>query len=76
MNYFELELSVEQAKREFSQDEWSVSEYEMELINNELDRPIEVTELSELSMDLYHRPSKYADVIRSMRQRSELQSAK
>jgi hypothetical protein len=48
----------------------------MELINNELDRPIEVTELSELSMDLYHRPSKYADVIRSMRQRSELQSAK
>lgn len=76
MNYFERELSVEQAKREFSEYEWSVSEYEMELINNELDRPIEVTELSELSMDLYHRPSKYADVIRSMRQRSELQSAK
>jgi hypothetical protein len=76
MNYFERELSVEQAKREFAEYEWSVSEYEMELINNELDRPIEVTELSELSMDLYHRPSKYADVIRSMRQRSELQSAK
>lgn len=64
----------EQAKREISEYEWFVSDHEMKLINKELERPIEVTELSELAKDLLHHPSKYADMIRSMRQHSELQS--
>ena len=74
MNYLEDELIGEQAKRETSEYEWFVSEHEMKLVNIELERPIEVTELSKLAKDLLHSPSKYADIIRTMRQRSELQS--
>ena len=64
----------EEAKREISEYEWFVSDHEMKLINKELEQPIGVTELSELAKDLLHHPSKYADMIRSMRQPSELQS--
>jgi hypothetical protein len=74
MNYLEGELIGEQAKREISEYEWFVSEHEMKLVNKELEWPIEVTELSKLAKDLLHHPSKYADIIRTMRQRSELQS--
>jgi len=64
----------EEAKREISEYEWFVSDHEMKLINKELEQPIGVTELTELAKDLLHHPSKYAEIIRTLRQRSELAS--
>jgi hypothetical protein len=61
----------EEAKREISEYEWFVSDHEMKLINKGLEQTIGVTELTELAKDLLH-PSKYADIIRTLRQRSEL----
>jgi hypothetical protein len=74
MNYLEGELIGEQTKREISEYDCFVSEHEMKLVNKELEQPIEVTELSKLAKDLLHHPSKYSDILRTMRQRSELQS--
>jgi hypothetical protein len=73
MKYLESELKGELIRMEY---ESFVSEYEMKRVNEELMKsPIDATELSKLSEDLLHHPSKYADIIRTMRQRSELQSA-
>ena len=76
-------LELEKAKKRISdleaelfkrQEEWSASKSEFELVNTELKPPIESAELYNLAKDLYLHPSKHADVIRTMRQRSELQS--
>ena len=66
-----FDLEAELFKR---QQEWSASNSEFELVNTELKPPIESAELYNLAKDLYLHPSKHADVIRTMRQRSELQS--
>jgi hypothetical protein len=50
--------------------EWSIHEDEIKRINEGLDIPMDIPELYELSKDLFHHPSKHADVIRTMRQRS------
>jgi hypothetical protein len=73
-NYLQGELIDERAKGEISEYESFVSEHEMKLVNKALEAPIDVTELSELAKDLLHHPSKYSDIIRTMRQRSELQT--
>jgi hypothetical protein len=52
--------------------EWCVIEKEMTQVNEELEKPIDYTELYNLSKDLVHRPSKYPDIVRIMRERSEL----
>jgi hypothetical protein len=54
--------------------EWSIHEDEIKRINGGLEIPIDPPELYELAKDLFHHPSKYPDVIRTMRERSELQS--
>ncbi len=72
--FLEGEQNVEQTKREISEYEWFVFDHEMKLVNKDLERPLDVTELSELAKVLLHHPSKYSDSIRTMRQRSELQS--
>ena len=66
-----FDLEAELFKR---QQEWSASNSEFELVNTELKPPIESAELYNLAKDLYLHPSKYADIIRNMRERSELQS--
>ncbi|MGC2569953.1 MAG: hypothetical protein WA364_00465 [Candidatus Nitrosopolaris sp.] len=55
--------------------EWSIHEDEIKRINGGLEIPIDPLELYELSKDLFHHPSKYPDLIRTMRERSELQSS-
>jgi molybdopterin converting factor small subunit len=65
------ELRAELYKREY---EWRVSEHEIQLVNTQLQRHIESAELCKLAKELVHQPSKYADMIRTMRERSELQS--
>jgi hypothetical protein len=65
------DLEAELFKR---QQEWSASNSEFELVNTELKPPIESAELYNLAKELFHHPSKYADIIRNMRERSELQS--
>ena len=66
-----FDLEAELFKR---QQEWTASNSEFELVNTELKPPIESAELYNLAKDLYLHPSKHTDVIRIMRQRSELQS--
>ena len=66
-----FDLEVELFKR---QQERSVSNSEFELVNTELKPSIESAELYNLAKDLYLHPSKHADIIRNMRERSELQS--
>ncbi|MGC1927396.1 MAG: hypothetical protein WA667_00350 [Candidatus Nitrosopolaris sp.] len=67
-----FDLEAELFKR---QQEWSASNSEFELVNTELKPPIESAELYNLAKDLYLHPSKHADVIRNMRQRSGPQGA-
>ena len=62
-----FDLKAELFKRQY---EWSASNYEFDLVNMELKPPIESGELYNLAKDLYLHPSKHADVIRTMRQRS------
>jgi hypothetical protein len=57
------ELRAELYKREY---EWRVSEHEIQIVNKELERPIESAGLYNLAKDLVHHPSKYAG-IRTMR---------
>ena len=66
-----FDLEAELFKR---QQERSVSNSEFELVNTELKPSIESAELYNLAKELFHHPSKYADMIRNMRERSELQS--
>ena len=66
-----FDLKAELFKRQY---EWSASSYEHDLVNIELKPPIESGELYNLAKELYLHPSKHADVIRTMRERSELQS--
>ena len=68
MKHLELELF----EKEY---EWSVSEHEIERLNQGLEMSIDVNELGKLAEDLFHHPSKYADIIRTMHQRSKLQAA-
>jgi len=77
-------LELEKAKRRISdleaelfkrQYEWTASNTEFELVNTELKQPIESPELYILAKDLCLHPSKYAHIIRTMRQRSEPQTA-
>jgi hypothetical protein len=53
--------------------EWSIHEDEIKRINGRLEIPIDPPELYELAKDLFHHPSKYPDVIRTMPEPSELQ---
>ena len=62
-----FDLKAELFKKQY---EWSASSYEHDLVNIELKPPIESGELYNLAKDLYLHPSKHADVIRTMRQRS------
>ena len=62
-----FDLKAELFKRQY---EWSASSYEHDLVNIELKPPIESGELYNLAKELYLHPSKHADVIRTMRQRS------
>ncbi|MGC2575236.1 MAG: hypothetical protein WA364_27335 [Candidatus Nitrosopolaris sp.] len=73
------DLELEKAKRRISdleaelfkrQYEWTASNTEFELVNTELKPPIESAELYNLAKDLCLHPSKYAHIIRTMRQRS------
>ena len=57
------------------QCEWSASNYELDLVNIEMNPPVESGELYNLAKDLYLHPSKHPDVIRTMRQRSGSQAA-
>jgi hypothetical protein len=52
--------------------EWRVSEREIQLVNTQLHRPIESAGLYNLAKELVRHPSKYADIIRTMRERSAL----
>jgi hypothetical protein len=65
------ELRFESYKRDF---EWRVSEHEIQLVNTQLERPIESEGLYKLAQELVHHPSKYADIIRTMCERSTLHS--
>jgi hypothetical protein len=67
-----FDLEAELFKR---QQEWSASNYEFDLVNIELKPPIESAELYNLAKNPYLHPSKHADVIRTMRQRSGPQAA-
>jgi hypothetical protein len=51
------------------------TDYELDLVNIELKLHVESGELYNLAKDLYLHPSKYADVIRTLRQRFGPQSA-
>jgi hypothetical protein len=66
-----FELSAELYKRNY---EWRVSEHEIELVNTKLERPIESAGLYNLAKELVRHPSKYADIIKTMRERSALHS--
>lgn len=66
-----FELRAELYKREYV---WRVSEHEIQLVNTQLERPIESAGLYNLAKELVHHPSKYADIIRTMRERSALHS--
>ena len=57
------------------QCEWSASNYELDLVNIEMNPPVESGELYNLAKDLYLHPSKHPHVIRTMRQRSGPQAA-
>jgi hypothetical protein len=57
-----------------TKNEWRVSDHEIQLVNAQLQRPIEHAELYKLAEDLFHHPSKYVDMIRTMREPPELQS--
>jgi len=57
------------------QCEWSASNYELDLVNIEMNPPVESGELYNLAKDLYLHPSKHPDVIRTMRQSSGPQAA-
>ena len=57
------------------ENEWSIHEDEVKRINEGLEIPIDPPELYELAKDLFHHPSKYPDVIRTMRERSGPQAA-
>ena len=72
----ELERERERREAELLEKEyeWSIHEDEIKRINEGLEIPIDTPELYELAKDLFHHPSKYPDVIRTMRERSELQS--
>jgi hypothetical protein len=63
-----------QAKLFEKEYEWAVPGHEFTQVNEELERPIDTPELYKLVKDLLHHPSKYPDIIRTMRERSELQS--
>src|SRR5215467_5713107 len=52
------------------QCEWSAPNYELDLVNMEMNPPVESGELYNLAKDLYLHPSKHPDVIRTMRQSS------
>jgi hypothetical protein len=71
----DMELERERERRIHSERElvtleyeWRGSQREIELVNEELERPIEIAELYELAKDLFLHASKYADVIRTIRQ--------
>ena len=72
----ELERERERREAELLEKEyeWSIHEDEIKRINEGSEIPIDPPELYELAKDLFHHPSKYPDVIRTMRERSELQS--
>jgi hypothetical protein len=64
-----FELHAELYKRNY---EWRVSEHEIQLVNRKLERPIESAGLYNLAKELVRHPSKYADIIKTMRERSAL----
>lgn len=64
-------LGAERYKTEY---QWRVRVDELLLVNTELEPPIESAELCNLAKELVHHPSKYVDIIRTMRERSALHS--
>lgn len=71
INYLERELIREQTTRQY---DWSISEHELKLVNQKIQPPIEIKELKQLVNEMYHNPSKYAEIIKMVRRRySELQ---
>jgi hypothetical protein len=64
-----LDMSAKMHKMEY---EWRISQHEFQLVNSELGRFIESAELYNLAKELVRHPSKYVDIIRTMRERSEL----
>lgn len=71
----DMELEKERERRIHSErelvtleHEWCGSQHEIELVNEELELPIEFAELYDLAKDLFLHASKYADVIRTIRQ--------
>jgi hypothetical protein len=64
-----IKLEAELLEKEY---EWSIHEDEIKRINQGLEIPIDPPELCELAKDLFHHPSKYTDIVRTMR---ELQSS-
>jgi hypothetical protein len=66
INYLERELIGEQTTRQY---DWSISEHEPKLVNQNIQPPIEIKELKQLVNEMYHNPSKYADIIKMVRRR-------
>jgi len=65
----EKELSNEQNKNFRLKYSLLVSENELNEANNSLGRPIEPSELREITDEIYHNPSKYIDIISEIRER-------
>jgi hypothetical protein len=69
------QLTEERNKRITKKYEWSVSEHELDeaneiLVDHESSEPIRSEELYKLANDLLRQPSRYVDVIKSLRDRN------
>jgi len=69
------QLTEERNKRITKKYEWSVSEHELDeaneiLVDHESSEPIRSEELYKLANDLFHQPSRYVDVIKSLHDRN------
>jgi hypothetical protein len=68
IDYLKKELCNEQNKNFRFEYSLLISEYELNEANKKLDRPIEPSELREISDEIYHNPSKYTDIISEIRE--------